>query len=191
MYDIFLWVVVVIGYSVAIYCVFKVYIFSFSLFRDAPYVPIDRRAKMKMFEYLDLCEGDSFVDIGSGDGTVVFSAAKILKGKGRFVGVEMSKSLVFNCNIKKLFSPYRKNIHFTNGNAFEQEYSSFNKVYIYMTTNISTKLVEILNKQIKKGARVVSVMFSIGDEFIKSHKVEVKSDKIGHKIWKYYIWNKQ
>ncbi|HEU5187306.1 MAG TPA: hypothetical protein VFT87_02260, partial [Candidatus Saccharimonadales bacterium] len=50
--------------------------FGLVVFRGAPYVPTHKRAIKKMLQELPLKEGDLMVDVGSGDGVVLKTAAE-------------------------------------------------------------------------------------------------------------------
>lgn len=68
-------------------------LFGFVVFFGAPYVPSKRRELDTVFgELYELSENDTLVDIGSGDGVVLRSAAR--RG-ARAVGYELNPALVW------------------------------------------------------------------------------------------------
>lgn len=184
-----LWLVVILGYSIAIYCVYKTFVFAFSLFQQVPYVPSDKLIAERALEILDIKDGDNFIDIGSGDGRIVLNAYKRYSKKANYTGIERSNPLVFQSNVKKLLFGNPKNIKFVHDDVFKQNYSKYNKVYMYMTNNVTAKLMVKLRKELPKNALVVSAVFKIGDN-IDTDKVENERVKIGNKEYNIYIWRK-
>lgn len=188
MIDILLWIVVFAGYSLAIYEIVKVLVFSYTLFTDVPYVPSNKAIAKHAIKVLNISDGDSFIDIGSGDGKAVFLAAKSTTANATFSGLEIRKFLTFVSNFKKIFLP-RKNIAFINANALEYNYSKFNKVFLYMTTDMTQKLLFKLEKELASGSMVVSCVFSSG-KFMETHDVKKIEAKIGRKRYNLYLWRK-
>jgi SAM-dependent methyltransferase len=69
-----------------------VFIFSFVVFRGAPYVPSRKRELTEAFEQLyPLSHKDTLIDIGSGDGIVLREAAKY---GAKAIGYELNPILV-------------------------------------------------------------------------------------------------
>lgn len=186
--NIILWLIVVAGYTLAIYEIVKVLVFSYSLFSDVPYVPSSYKIAKEAIELLNLKKGDRFIDIGSGDGKAVFIAYSMYKDvpDTTFSGLEIRKFLTIISNIKKLFVN-KNRIKFINSSAFDYNFSSFNKVFLYMTTDITEKLLYKLKNELPKGAQVVSCVFSPRD-FLKDNEVTKKEVKRGKKRYNLYLW---
>lgn len=186
--DIFLWLVVIFGYLLSAFLIFKTYVFALSLFHEVPFVASNRKIAHEAIKLLDLQPTDRFIDIGSGDGSVVFQAAKEFDAKS-FDGVEYSKALTMQSNIAKIFSKQKSKIQFHNEDAFVYNYSRYNKVFLYMTAEITGKLMNKLKSELPKGSKVVSAVFKMG-EFEKDNKVDEHEFKLGNKIIKIYLWEK-
>lgn len=187
--EIFLWLIVIFGYLLSIYLIYKVFVFSFSLFNEVPFVASDKKIALEALKYLEIKEEDRFVDIGSGDGSVVFLAHKKYPKAKSYDGYELSKALTLQSNIRKFLINNSKNIHFHNGDAKEYNYARYTKVFLYMTTQVTSELMFKLEKELKKNSVVVSAVFSMGD-FAKSHKVNTEKVKIKNKEINIYIWKK-
>lgn len=186
MFDIFLWLIVIIGYLLSIILILRTFLLGISFSRDAPFVPVNKKMAKKALELLELKDTDSFVDIGSGDGVVCFLASK--RFKGDVLGVELDSLLVLYSNIKRLF--YRKHILFLQSDMFLQNYSKYNKALLYLTTDLSSKIIKKLSKELPKNSIVVSLVFSFGKEFMKNNKVEIVEYNMGRKTKNIYIWRK-
>jgi len=94
-------------------------------------------------------------DLGSGDGRVVIMAAQ--KFHAEAIGVELDHDLVRQsiARIQKLGR--EKNARIINGDLLKQNYGSADLVTVYLLPESIDKQVQpLLDKQLKKGARVVA-----------------------------------
>lgn len=184
------WIVTVLGFGVSIYFIIRTIVFSRSLLREVPYVPVNKEVAKQALEFLGLKKGDNFIDIGSGNGFVVVDAASKLKGKGIFTGVEISWWLVLSSNLRKYFNQYRSSMNFICADMMKQNYSGFNRVFLFLTTDMLEKLTPKLEKELPSGSRVVSVLFKFPDKFSKKQNIEMKECKMWGRTWNLYLWNK-
>ena len=190
MLEVLAWAIVVCGYGIAIFFVAYTLVFSKSLQREAPFVPIERWVLSEAFKQLKIKKGDRFVDIGSGSGRVVFYVANGTKGVAKYVGIEAEKVLFIWSNLVRKIGRNFKNVSFVHGDAFDQDYSKFNKVFIYLTSDPTNRLVKILEDKLPKGSIVVTALFPLEDEFMKKHNVKVVEAKFNNKKMNLYVWKK-
>jgi predicted RNA methylase len=59
---------------------------------DVPFVPTDEKIVTKMLEMAKVTKTDHLIDLGSGDGRIVITAAKLYGARG--LGVEIDPALV-------------------------------------------------------------------------------------------------
>jgi ubiquinone/menaquinone biosynthesis C-methylase UbiE len=121
----------------------------------APYYPTPETIVEKMLQLGGLKAGEKMFDLGSGDGRIVIMAAQ--KFHAEAVGVELERDLYRQSTdrIEKL--GLDKNARIINGDLLKQNYSSADLVTVYLLPDsIENKVQPILDKQLKKGARVVS-----------------------------------
>ena len=121
----------------------------------APYYPTPETIVEKMLQLGGLKAGEKMFDLGSGDGRFVVMAAQ--KFHAEAVGVELDKDLCRQslARIQKL--GLEKTAHIVNGDLLKQNYSSADLVTVYLLPeSIDTKVQPLLEKQLKKGARVVA-----------------------------------
>lgn len=159
------------------------------MFNDVPYVASNSKIAFEALKLLNLKKEDRFVDIGSGDGKVVMLASRLYNLKS-YEGIEFSTALSIYSNICKFFSKRRSKIQFHNTDAFMYNYSHCNKVFLYMTTDTTNRILQKIENEIPKGSIVVSAVFKMGD-FMKNHEVDVKEVLIGNKKINIYIWEKK
>jgi tRNA1(Val) A37 N6-methylase TrmN6 len=120
----------------------------------APYYPTPETIVEKMLQFGGLKAGEKMYDLGSGDGRIVIMAAQ--KFRAEAVGVEMDKDLwkLSTDKIRKL--GLEKTASIINGDLLKQNYSSADLVTVYLLPGFIDKVQPLLDKQLKKGARVVS-----------------------------------
>ena len=121
----------------------------------APYYPTPETIVEKMLQIGGLKAGEKMYDLGSGDGRIVIMAAQ--KFHAEAVGVELDKDLCRQSleRIRKL--GLEKTAHIINGDLLEQNYSSADLVTVYLLPDsINNKVQPLLDKQLRKGARVVA-----------------------------------
>jgi len=120
----------------------------------APYYPTPETVVEKMLEIGGLKTGERMFDLGSGDGRVVIMAAQ--KYKAHATGVELDPDLFKQSSerIRKL--GLEKTARIINGDIAKQDYSSADLLTVYLLPSSNDKIRPLLEKQLKKGARVVS-----------------------------------
>jgi predicted RNA methylase len=113
-----------------------------------------------MLQLGSLKKGEKVYDLGSGDGRIVIIAAD--KFGANAVGVEFDKDLYKQSadRIRRLGLADRASI--INGDLLQQDYTSADLITVYLLPVANDKLRPLLEKQLKKGARVVAHDFEIG-----------------------------
>lgn len=119
---------------------------------DAPYVPTKYGKIKKALKLAELKKGQTFYELGSGDGRVVFEAAKM--GAKSF-GIEQSilRVLWSKMRAHQLHLPNAKFIH---GNIFKKNLSDANVVFIYLLHKGIAKLEPKLKSELKKGSLIIT-----------------------------------
>ena len=120
----------------------------------APFVPSPSVVVEYMLKLADLKAGEVLFDMGAGDGRTVIMAAKTFGARG--VGIELREDLA-----KKALSGIHENcvedrVTIVNGDMFNVNLTSADVVYLYLTTSANEKIKPKLERDLKKGARVVS-----------------------------------
>jgi tRNA1(Val) A37 N6-methylase TrmN6 len=120
----------------------------------APYYPTPDTIVLKMLQLGELKAGEKMYDLGSGDGRIVIAAAQ--KFHADAVGVELDKDLCRKSleRIRKL--GLEKSAQIVNGDILKQDYSSADLITVYLLPDSNDKIQPLLERQLKKGARVVA-----------------------------------
>ncbi|MBZ2177633.1 MAG: SAM-dependent methyltransferase [Acidobacteriota bacterium] len=125
----------------------------------APYYPTPELIVEKMLQLGAVKKGEKVFDLGSGDGRIVIIAAE--KFGANAVGVEFDKDLYQQSSdrIRKLgLSDRARIIH---GDLLEQDYTSADVITVYLLPVSNEKVRPLLEKQLKKGARIVAHDFTV------------------------------
>ena len=127
----------------------------------APYYPTPETIAQKMLELGDLKAGEKMFDLGSGDGRIVIMAARKFKADG--TGVEFDQDLYKQSSEKIQKLGLQKNARIIHGDILQQDYSSADLITVYLLPDSNDKVRPLLEKQLKKGARVVAHDFEFSD----------------------------
>ncbi len=150
----------------------------------APYYPTPQTIVEKMLRLGELKAGEKMFDLGSGDGRIVILAAQ--KFKADSTGVEFDDSLFTQSmdKIKSLGLDSRARI--IHGDLLKQDYYSADLLTVYLLPMSNDKVTPILEKQLKKGTRIVAHDFEFSAW--KAEKVvDIDNDGEGrsHRLYLY------
>ena len=120
----------------------------------APYYPTPETIVEQMLKLGELKPGEKMFDLGSGDGRIVIMAAK--KFRADATGVEFDQDLWQQSTerIRSLGLAARARI--IHGDVMKQDYSQADLLTVYLLPGSNDKLRPLLEKQLKKGTRIVS-----------------------------------
>ena len=153
--------------------------------RSTVFFPTPDEVIEKMLELADVKEDDILYDLGCGDGRVLIKAAK--ERKARCVGIEIKEELVEEAKKRVAKEGLEKLIKIVHGDIFQENISDATVVYLYLTTELNARLKPKLEKELRKGARVVSHQFEVPGW--KAVKTEGVVDMFGqvHRLYLYVI----
>lgn len=137
----------------------------------APYVASPQSIVDKMLEMAQLKSGETLFDLGCGDGRILFSAARNFGAKA--VGVELSPTLAKRTQQMAESQGLQDQVKVIQGDMMNVNVAGANVVALYLMTDANEALRPKLEKELKPGARVVSLEFKIkGWKPSKVEKVE-------------------
>lgn len=120
----------------------------------APYYPTPETVVEKMLQLGGLKAGEKMFDLGSGDGRIVIAAAR--KFKADATGVEFDDALYKQSMEKIKTLGLASTARIIHGDLLKQDYASADLLTVYLLPMSNDKVTPILEKQLKKGARVVA-----------------------------------
>lgn len=150
----------------------------------APFYPTPQTIVEKMLQLGGLKAGEKVFDLGSGDGRIVIMAAQ--KFHAEAVGVEIDKDLYRQSTEKIRTLGLERSAHILNGDIFKQNYGSADLVTVYLLPASNDKVTPLLEKQLKKGSRIVAHDF----EFrawtpVKVENIEDDGEGRSHTLYLY------
>lgn len=151
-----------------------IFFFSFSLYyllknRFAIFFPSSKKIIEVVLQFADIKKKDIFYDLGSGDGRILIETAK---KNIRVIGIEQNKFLNWIAK-RKIEQLKLKNVEIIEDNIFNQSLSKATIIVAYLSISVTHKLQKKIEKEVKKGTRIILV-----DHSFKEWK-PVKMKKIG------------
>lgn len=129
-----------------------------ALITGAPFVPTPIKRVKKMLALAKIRPHEKVYDIGCGDGRMVYLAAKDYNANA--VGMELSPLVYLLAKMRHFFWRSKAKIYFTDFRF--QNLSDANVIVCYLMPESLTRLQEKLERELKKGTRIVSYAFPIG-----------------------------
>ncbi len=149
-----------------------------------PYVPTPKTVARSMLELAGVKPGEVVVDLGAGEGEIVITAAKEFGAVG--IGVEISRSLCERFLRRVLREGLVGKVYVVNEDMFRFDVSIADVVTLYMLTKVNELLRPKLEKELRKGARVVAHDFPVPGWYPKKVKV-VEGPFRRHTLYLYVI----
>ncbi|MBN2387315.1 MAG: class I SAM-dependent methyltransferase [Anaerolineales bacterium] len=119
-----------------------------------PWVPTLARRTQRALELASLQPGEIFYDLGCGDGRVLISAAR--RG-ARAIGIEVSPLHCLIALIRAALAGVGGRVAVRWGNFYRCDLSDADVIYWYGHSRYGEKLKSYLERQLRVGARVVSI----------------------------------
>jgi len=127
-------------------------------FSGVPFVPSPNRTTPHLLKAAQLKAGETFFDLGCGDGRLIFAGMKQTP-KTRGIGVENSLLPYLIARIKKFFNKSKGEIRLTN--IFRTSIKEASVIFCYLMPGTMNKLREKFLEELPKGARIISLAFQI------------------------------
>lgn len=178
----------ILGTIIALIILIVIIIFAFPQFSPIPYFPSNGRDIPMIIEGLNLTNNQTIIDLGAGDGMVVFKAAQKAKKKNlntQFIALELNPILIGILHLRRLLHPNRKNIKIIWGDMFKINYQILTfdvprlTFYLYISPWFIEKVVQKVRKELPS-ARFVSYYYPI-----KSFKHKEKKVTGVHSLYTY------
>lgn len=129
---------------------------------DVIYVPTPQVVVDAMLAMAKVTANDVVYDLGSGDGRIPITAAQ--KYGARAIGIDINPQRIKEANENLAKANVGNKVTFLNQDLFETDFSEATVVTLYLLPSLNLKLMPKL-KALKKGTRIVSHSFHMGDEW--------------------------
>ncbi|TAK80977.1 MAG: methyltransferase domain-containing protein [Betaproteobacteria bacterium] len=123
--------------------------------KDAgPYVPSPQSVVADMLRYAEVGPQDFLIDLGSGDGRIVLTAAKVFGARG--FGVEIKDELVRKSNEAAKREGLADRVKFLKQDLFKTDLSQATVITMYLLPDTVNLLKDKFLKELRPGTRIVS-----------------------------------
>jgi len=139
--------------------------------KDVVWVPSPQALVDRMLDMAKVTPADFLVDLGSGDGRTVITAAK--RGLNA-LGIEYNPDMVALSQRNAKEAGVEDKAKFERGDIFETDFSKANVVTMFLLPNLNLRLRPKL-LDMKPGTRLVSNTFDMGD-WTADESVQAKDD---------------
>jgi SAM-dependent methyltransferase len=152
--------------------------------KDVVWVPTEQALTNKMLDLAKVTPQDYVIDLGSGDGRIVITAAR--QG-ARALGIEYNADLVALSKQNAIKAALVDKAQFVQADLFKSDYSQATVITMFLLPEINLKLrPKILD--LKPGTRVVSNSFDMA-EWTADQTITVKPEEgCNNTFCKAYLW---
>jgi hypothetical protein len=127
---------------------------------DTPYVPTPQVVVNRMLELAQIKSGDTVIDLGSGDGRIMITAAQKYGARG--FGVELNPRLVLSSNEEAQRAGVADRVKFLQQDLFKTDFREADVLTLYLLPDVNLVLRPKILAELKAGTRVVSHDYGMG-----------------------------
>lgn len=125
---------------------------AFDFFLDLPYVATDRQKIDSIIKLAKIKKGETVVDLGSGDGRLLFAAAQ--RG-AHAIGYEINPLLIVLTHIHAKLKGLVDQIELRRQNLWKADLAVADVIFVYGRRKNMPKFEEFIYRNAQKGSRVV------------------------------------
>jgi len=149
--------------------------------KDVVWEPTPQIVVEKMLDLAKVTSEDFVIDLGSGDGRIVISAAR-RGAKAR--GIEYDPDMVVLSGKNAANEGVNDRAEFIRGDLFETDLSQATVITMYLLPRINLRLRPAL-LELKPGTRIISNSHNMGDWIPDETDPDIKD---GDTFWRIYLW---
>mgnify|MGYP001611699680 CR=1 FL=1 len=151
----------------AAFLVVEIWVIIWGHYKGAPFIRSPRKKIDAMFELAGVKAGETVVDLGSGDGTLVIEAAK--RG-AKAVGVEINPLLVWYSRRKIKKAGLQERAQIVKCDLRNYPLHDTDVIFLYLLSGTLEGLREKLSGELKSGARIISNSFPLSEQRVIMEK---------------------
>lgn len=157
----------------------------FSLFVGSAPATVDRMVRLA-----GLRDGETVMDMGSGDGRIVFAAAQS-NGTVRGLGVDIDERLVKQSNEQAQALGIADRVKFLHQNAFDADLSNVDVIFMWFFPELMRLVRVKILEQARPGTRVVAALWGFGSwqpDLTETEAPEIHMWTVPAKVGGYWNW---
>lgn len=154
---------------------------------EVPFVPTPDHVTMAMLQIANVGPDDYVIDLGSGDGRIIITAARRFGARG--LGIELANALVLQSRESARIAGVSGRAFFREQDLFETDLSPASVITMYLLPEVNLQLRERILK-LRPGTRIVSHDWDMGEwKPDKSVTLEVPEKEVGlEKLSRVFLW---
>ena len=150
--------------------------------QEVPYVVTPPEVVDAMLRLAGVGRDDVGYDLGAGDGRIVIAAARDFGARG--VGIEIDPRLVAQSTRSAERAGLAQRVRFVQQDLFEADLRPATVVTLYLSRELNLRLRPKLLRELRRGARVVSHRFDMGD-WPSDRQLGLEVDRFPYLV---YLW---
>ena len=127
---------------------------------DTPYVPTPQVVVKRMLDIAGVKPGETVIDLGSGDGRIMITAARDYGARG--FGVDIDTYLVQGSNEEAVRAGVSDRVKFLKQDLFATDFHEADVLTLYLLPDVNLALRPKLLAELRAGTRVVSHDYGMG-----------------------------
>jgi SAM-dependent methyltransferase len=147
-----------IVFLAALFLIIEFYAVIIGMIKGAPFIRSSRKKIKTMLELADIKSEDKTLDLGSGDGTLLFEAARL---GAMAEGVEINPLLVMYSRWRAKRLGFKEKITIHRKSIFDFPLHNADVVFLYLWPKTNEILKDKLARELKVGAKIISSSFII------------------------------
>lgn len=144
---------ILIAVALALLLVILIGIFYLvDVFLELPYVGAKKESVKNIFQLANIKKGETVVDLGSGDGRLLFEVANL----GAFaIGYEVNPFMIIISSIKRTIKGYDQKVKIKNKSMWTADLKIADVVLVYSLVKKMKKFEDFIYKNAKPGTRII------------------------------------
>lgn len=154
---------------------------------EVPFVATPDHVTLAMLQIANVGPDDYVIDLGSGDGRIIITAARRFGARG--LGIELVNDLVLQSRESARVAGVSSRAFFREQDLFETDLSPASVITMYLLPEVNLQLRERILK-LRPGTRIVSHDWDMGEwKPDKSLTLEVPDKEVGvEKLSRVFLW---
>ena len=154
---------------------------------EVPFIATPDHVTVAMLQIANVGPDDYVIDLGSGDGRIIITAAKRFGARG--LGIELVNDLVLKSRESARIAGVSGRAFFREQDLFKTDLSPASVITMYLLPEVNLQLRERILK-LRPGTRIVSHDWDMGEwKPDKSMTLDVPDKEVGHeKLSRVFLW---
>lgn len=129
--------------------------------KEAPWVPTSRSSSQFLLSLAEVRPGETVLDLGCGDGSILLVAAREFQAKG--IGYDVSPVILWLGRLRCWLAGVSSKVSLRRGDIFRIKIPQVDVVTLYLFTHVNSRLLPRLKEALPQGTRIATRVFPINE----------------------------